>query len=348
MQIEFRNPAAGALNIVACFSPLFLSDNWQLLLISLELHKFYGASLQVHYIQSILSETMAILKIYEAQKVVSIEPWSKINFDKLNIAYDPNLELNWRNQESAMCDCLLKYKESASFIIFGDIDDVLIPRMSNSFFAEFTYFHSLFPKAAAFLYDRHQVSIKAERNPLNFSLARTISRTKITNDLDDPKSIAIPSRIHSTFIHWPGIVLPGYNIQRIKNTTNFMLHLRHWQSEVIAKNISELKISKNVTREIDRTFHNFVEKYAIKEFMDLPSRNFYFPLIEQCYNAIFYSKAKQPDFCPTPMRCNVTPVIGVRCTLGKNIYKSNKLGGITVHTVQWTGYEEFDDGCRIK
>lgn len=64
-----------------------------------------------------LTEIFSLLRIYEDQGYVKIEPWARIDFgEDLSVGYDPNAELNWRNQESALCDCLLNYKVSVELL----------------------------------------------------------------------------------------------------------------------------------------------------------------------------------------------------------------------------------------
>lgn len=52
--------------------------------------------------------------------------------------FDPNTELEFRNQASAMTDCLLQYKEAAEFIVFPDPDDILVPVLGKNYYEEFT------------------------------------------------------------------------------------------------------------------------------------------------------------------------------------------------------------------
>ncbi|VDM38799.1 unnamed protein product [Toxocara canis] len=81
---------------------------------------------------AMLTEMADLLRIYEARSYVKIGPWAKVDRGgDLSISYDPNTELNWTNQESALCDCLLSYKKAASFIIFADLDGVLVPRLAT-------------------------------------------------------------------------------------------------------------------------------------------------------------------------------------------------------------------------
>ncbi|VDN49447.1 unnamed protein product [Gongylonema pulchrum] len=110
-QVPFRQPVREQYDVVACFSPLFLNEHWQLLLTSLEVRRAHGLSLQVFYIYSIRSPLMDILRAYEKHGFVALEKWARIDLgDSGGLDYDPNYELVWRNQEGAHTDCFLKYK----------------------------------------------------------------------------------------------------------------------------------------------------------------------------------------------------------------------------------------------
>ncbi|KHN86575.1 UPF0392 protein F59C6.8 [Toxocara canis] len=114
--ISFPERAVGNHDVVVCFGPLFLSDHWQLLVTALEIYRYYDVSIHIFYIQSMLTEMADLLRIYEARSYVKIGPWAKVDRGgDLSISYDPNTELNWTNQESALCDCLLSYKDSSGW-----------------------------------------------------------------------------------------------------------------------------------------------------------------------------------------------------------------------------------------
>lgn len=49
---------------------------------------------------------------------------------------------------------------------------------------------------------------------------------------------------------------------------------------------------------LERNFRRFIRLYAQEEFNKLPRDIRYYPLIEECYNRIFYGRAKRPESCP--------------------------------------------------
>ncbi|VDK32051.1 unnamed protein product [Anisakis simplex] len=55
---------------------------------------------------------MQILKRYEQRGVIEIVPWNSLVVEGDAPWSDPNKEVAWRNQETAMNECLFKYKVS--------------------------------------------------------------------------------------------------------------------------------------------------------------------------------------------------------------------------------------------
>ncbi|CAK5112424.1 unnamed protein product [Meloidogyne enterolobii] len=100
--VPYRKVSAEHLPVVACFSPLFFNERWQLIIPTLEIYRQYGVSLQVYYIQSMLVEILDFMRIYENEKIIRIEAWTKFNISMpvdssfKPLDYDPNAELEWR------------------------------------------------------------------------------------------------------------------------------------------------------------------------------------------------------------------------------------------------------------
>lgn len=57
-------------------------------------------------------------------------------------------------------------------------------------------------------------------------------------------------------------------------------------------------VRSDSTTQLERNFRRFLRLYAQKEFDKLPRDIRYYPLIEECYNRIFYGRAKRPESCP--------------------------------------------------
>lgn len=156
-------------------SRMFLFENWQLLISSLELYRHHGVDLIVTYISSVITDLYRILKAYEAEGVLMLKP--AIRFSKpvsacrllrmlalrtvfkADLDYDPNVENEWYNQDATYNSCLYEFKESAEFIMIADWDDVFIPKHHENYYNELLWLTDLYPKAASFIFQRPQTTI---------------------------------------------------------------------------------------------------------------------------------------------------------------------------------------------
>ncbi|KAI1726192.1 glycosyltransferase family 92 domain-containing protein [Ditylenchus destructor] len=335
------------LDVVACFSPLFYNERWQLIIPTLEIYRQLGVTLQVYYIQSMLVEILRFIQLYERLNVTKVETWSKLSVMNLNpsnssllpLDYDPNAELEWRNQAAAHTDCLLNYREAAEFVIISDIDDVLFPRLGKTFLDEFRILSSQFPAAAGFSYNRYNTELITSNDPDDFSLSALINSARIAREWEDPKYVVKPSYVQSVWLHWPGIMDRGY-MQQVPDRLNFMVHFRNWSMvdygasimprmqrsfELFQYQISDV-IQPPATADIEANFRKFLKENSPGEilFDNLPRQVRYYPLIAECYNRIFYARAKRPQNCPGPMRCHLPPIEGLQCALANHEQYNHK------------------------
>ncbi|VDK46223.1 unnamed protein product [Anisakis simplex] len=262
-EIPFRHPVKKRHGVVACVSPLFAFEKWQLLLSSIEFRIAFGVSMQVYYIGSILTSLMQILHRYEEMGFVSIEKWSGIDIGGIKSDYDPNLELDFRNQASAHTDCLINFKESAQFIIFSDPDDMLFPQLAPTYLAEFQALQK-FSDAHVFIYERFDVNVYTgmrvmQRISEKFSLKNILTESHFTNKWNYGKWVANPEYIVSAWIHWPGTVSDKCHIYNVPQQYNVMAHFRKWH---YSDELSKFKNDRVTSREV-REDSSYQVQFAI-------------------------------------------------------------------------------------
>ncbi|KIH50032.1 hypothetical protein ANCDUO_19892, partial [Ancylostoma duodenale] len=131
VEIPFREPVAKKHDVVTCIAPLFGNEQWQ-------------------------------QALFAAHGYLTIQPWLRISLLTISeLDFNPNVNVEFRNQAAAQTDCLLQYKESASYIAFVDLDDVLIPRLAGSYLDEFAHlFHSM-PNVAYIHYTKENTKLVA-------------------------------------------------------------------------------------------------------------------------------------------------------------------------------------------
>uniref|UniRef100_A0A0N5BUE0 Glycosyltransferase family 92 protein n=1 Tax=Strongyloides papillosus TaxID=174720 RepID=A0A0N5BUE0_STREA len=352
--------------VMSCFSPLFYNERWQLMIATLEIFKELGVDKQIYYIQSMVHDVFQALDAYKKKGYVEIEPWSKINLGKeFELGYDVNHELDWRNQASAHTDCFLKYKNAADFIMIGDIDDVLFPRMGRSYFEEFTYFSKIYPSAAGFIYDRYNTEVSANKNVENFRMDNLLSSSIVLNEWEDGKYVVNTSRIDTAWLHWPGRIKYGYHMQTIPNEKNVMLHFRRWKIKELINGTETLieKMSKSKSslfnmqiydiiekRMVDKIERNWKKNYqSVPELRYLPKTMHYYTTIAKCYNKIFYSIDKTPTHCPGPIRCDIPEIPGLKCMVAhsKHFKTHFTKNNIILHYLDGILLQKTENGCTL-
>uniref|UniRef100_A0A915ENS6 Glycosyltransferase family 92 protein n=1 Tax=Ditylenchus dipsaci TaxID=166011 RepID=A0A915ENS6_9BILA len=284
------------------------------------------------------------LKIYESQEIAMIEAWPSIKLDLFSldqIGYDPNLELDWRNQASAHTDCLLKYKEAAQFIIFGDVDDVLLPKLGISYIEEFRLLSHSHPTAAGFTYSRYNTALNTGTTPQQFSLSQVIGGAEIANEWEDGKYVVNTSRVETAWLHYPGsFFLPL--MFTIPDDVNIMVHLRNWtlhsrlndgllkhKTPITAKPLHKTQINDLISNEalkaIQVNFNQLMHSTNYTAFLHLPVTSHYLPLIVECYNTMFYSVGRKPTSCPGPLKCQLPSIPGLKCSVASTFFRKKSI-----------------------
>uniref|UniRef100_A0A0K0EG59 Glycosyltransferase family 92 protein n=2 Tax=Strongyloides stercoralis TaxID=6248 RepID=A0A0K0EG59_STRER len=366
LTLPFREAYNKKGKVFSCFSPLFYNERWQLMIATLEIFKELGVDKQIYYIQSMVYDVFKALHAYKLKGYAEIEPWAKINFgNEFDLGYDVNHELDWRNQASAHTDCFLKYKNAAEFIMVGDIDDVLFPRMGSNYYDEFTYFSKIYPSAAGFIYDRYNTEVTANKNVENFKMNNLLTSSIVLNEWEDGKYVVNTSRVDTAWLHWPGRIKFGYHMQLIPNEKNVMLHFRKWKIKEVINgtetfiekgNKSQSSLFKTQIfdvideRLIDKIERNWRKNFnTMSELKNLPKTMHYYSKIAKCYNRIFYSIDKTPSLCPGPIRCEIPEIAGLQCMVARNKlfnihYTKNN---IVFHYVNKILLEKRNNGCSL-
>ncbi|KAK6729138.1 hypothetical protein RB195_006280 [Necator americanus] len=360
MKVPVRLPYTEKHDVVACFSPLFLNERWQLLLLTAEVYSHYGAAMHF-YVRSMITDLFSILTRYPNARV---NPWPGVQLGSKRAnshSFDPNLELEFRNQAAAMTDCLLLYKESAKFIIFPDTDDIIIPRLGRTYFEEFQKVFRMYPDAAAIAYNMSQSGISSTTAPSTYSPVDILKSIQFRGETRWGKIVVKPERADSAWIHRSYGIREGYEQVSLPIEVNSALHLRFWNfinhtqvSDAPLPTYDPLLMSvgnaplfnSSDLTEIQNSFASNMRSVP-GTYERLPEVSIYYPLIEQCYNRIFYN-GEQHSKCKGPELCDLPQFPGVRCMNVKSEYETfDGYDRIFLHRLVDVHFEPSDLGCTM-
>ncbi|EFP06804.1 hypothetical protein CRE_11206 [Caenorhabditis remanei] len=362
--------------VVFCVSPQFAAEQWQTFLVQVHVSKKYGAHLHL-YIVSMVESYFNLIREYEKLGLVSIEPWLTIKFPVTDGPYlEPNRNVELRNQAAAHTDCLLMYKESASFVGILDMDDILIPYNANSYYEEFEREYAGDWLISALHYDKYDYKTIKMADLSSQSLSAIVKNAERLNTKDTGKSFLRPERFNSTWSHWSrsaekqpiyidehGQKLEKSLFRKLKTIgTNGMFHLKNMN----LRSLEDLKGSKiplnptdNATRiisetdlaDIDEDMKRMLSLPQISRFATyLPREEFYMPIIFNCYNQSFYHirdmNQMRPDIlCVNAYSCDLPQREDMPCVHSDANYHSGPaMWPITYHFAT-ESYFSRDIGC---
>ncbi|KAH7719548.1 Protein F59C6.8 [Aphelenchoides avenae] len=150
------------------------------------------------------------------------------------------------------------------------------------------------------------------------------------------------------WIHFPGWPSKKYKQVNVKPSDNFWVHFRKREgSDEPFKYQMSSFFSANGALEIEKNFRDFVDKHAKLQYGMLTRKAYYYAEFEKCYREIFYDRETMADFCPTSLRCNISSVPGLQCTVAATKYEWKRLEtDLVVHyPVEAGGYEIRENGC---
>ncbi|CAB3407048.1 unnamed protein product [Caenorhabditis bovis] len=358
-QIPFEVAPVANKPVVICISPLFAAENWPNILVALHVYKKFNAHLHMS-IRSVISPILEILKVYEKHGYVTIQSWPKIRL--LNHEpddFNANLNVEFRSQAASQTDCLLRYKESAEFIAFLDLDDLLIPRLASNFLMEFRSFVNVMSDVAFLQYNKENTQSIANQKANVFSVSRMLRSIKFTQKNETGKIVALPAKMNSTWIHWSNDNLKIFHVPREMNA---ITHLKDVKMVTkIEEDEEEMPtfgdgneplMSEKSIREIEEDYRQMSWKPEVRKHLHRLPRGFALSkLIGKCYQETYYKFHARDDNanlrCPGPERCNLTSY-KTNCWNSIAEYHSTRDGRlINIHFLENQDFRLSKDGCIV-
>ncbi|PIC24984.1 hypothetical protein B9Z55_018089 [Caenorhabditis nigoni] len=270
--IPFVIPSYKKRDVVVCISPLFVSEQWQNFLLAVHIYKKYGAHMNLYLISAVTS-FYDLMKEYEKEGYMTIQPWIKVTFPGVPITTaDPHNEIEFRNQAACQTDCLLQFKESARFVTFLDLDDVLIPRIAPTYVEEFQKLMDGKNKLAYMTYHKENYDVTTMRDSSKFSLTNMFANLELKHLTD-------------------------------QQSTN-----ENVEPPLYYDNSSARIITSKEIQELEDDLRKMIEKPRIsKIYSKLPNNHYYRDLVVNCYNDRYYRYDHAGRIgemkCPGPHLC---------------------------------------------
>ncbi|CAL2040175.1 unnamed protein product [Caenorhabditis brenneri] len=307
--------------VIICISPQFAAEQWQLFVMHVHAANRFGGHLHI-YLTSIIESYFDLMKEYERQGYITLDYWLRMKFAKPRTPYfEPNENVEWRNQAGAQTDCLLQYKEAAEYIAFFDMDDILFPRDFPTYLEEFNAVLHANPGRNYLFYGRREHEFVKASTLSEFSFTELVQSLRSSQTVKRGKVVVRPEAYNSTWIHNSKHVSFATSVQVSSPT---LVHV-------------QLPVDKNGKRNHSRDlwkieFGPLIEKireddikaieediYRIKNLTTvsslapfLPSSDFYLPIVFKCYFDSFYKdtfvtkigvpRCPNADVCELPQR----------------------------------------------
>uniref|UniRef100_A0AAF5D332 Glycosyltransferase family 92 protein n=2 Tax=Strongyloides stercoralis TaxID=6248 RepID=A0AAF5D332_STRER len=326
-----------AVDLAVCYGHSFMLDEWQSLVVAIELYKFFGASIQQLYWRSGRVEIYNLLKKYEKDGIIKLDLFGPTVSNELTemLGFDIQLEISTRNYITAINDCFLKYR-NAKFVLVIDSDELYIPRLGTNLIDELNYFSILNPHANSFVFERYDTFSNAYKNPLLFNIESTLMSMQIsTHKRNLGKSVVIPSKTKGIHQHFGSYFKSNTNVVSIPSKLNYIVHNNKItllnDNETIYFNTSKDKnstifywLSIEKVNEINRLFNDRIKN--TNSFKNLNSNYFYKNNLLTCKKELLERLWLRDDVCIENYDyCLFEKISNVSCLSAKINYKSYKL-----------------------
>ncbi|CAL2040173.1 unnamed protein product [Caenorhabditis brenneri] len=313
--------------VIICISPQFVAEQWQMFLMHVHVANRFGGHLHM-YITSMVESYFELMKEYERQGYLTLDYWLRMRFENVETPYfEPNGNIEWRNQAGAETDCLLQYKEAAQYIAFFDMDDILFPANYPTYLEEFNAEWALQPNATSLFYGRREHEFIKARTMSEFSFTELVGSLRSSPTVKRGKVVVRPETYNHTWIHysWHEDVSTRHNVsfphlvhvQRPlqKNGENNITHLWKMEFGPLNETIRPIDI-----QEIEKDYWRIRNIPRVSELAKrLPNEDFYLPIVFKCYYDSFYGfifdgiRRIGPMQCPNADLCELPQRENYRC-----------------------------------
>ncbi|CAD5233192.1 unnamed protein product [Bursaphelenchus xylophilus] len=325
--VRVSQPAKTKHNVVVCFNQANLLENWQLAMHVVEMYRNLGADLLVLPVLNMITELFEVLEQYEQDGLIRIVKGVVLPAVK-DLNYDPNEELENVGRLLAANECLYDNKHTAKYIIFSDLDELLLPK-NGDYFDEFTRIRSLHLKVSSFEFN-WGISAAPAQSANSYDVTRPLKDVMVREVVGFGTPVVIPQKVDAAFEHSPMNAMSSPRHLRLSRTDSWSIKFIFPVYNAALKNLT---IPLNFSPRIGFYFSIMDEfnqrlnqnRGLYNKFKSLPSQLSFGPKIEPCLR--IQKLRSVPYTCINQRNC--LPAIANtsrRCTVLKRTFHVSSFG----------------------
>ncbi|CAI5453630.1 unnamed protein product [Caenorhabditis angaria] len=314
--------------VVFCVAPQLGAENWQEFLRQVHVAKRYGAHLHI-YVISMVEKYFRLMKEYESLGYISLEPWLTVKYSHVRERVDePNKNIEILQRTSAFTDCILNYKEAAEFVGSIEMEDLLFPIGSTSYYEEFEKQYDGSYLYSALTYARQTLLIpQTAEDSISVS---SLFETVLAGDVSSyGRSFVRTSNYNSTWLHWSrnSDLIP----REIQGNVTYLQHkqvegcriFNFKKADIGNDTRTEVIMDDKILAEIEEELKSHLELPQIKKLMaHLPRNKLYSPIFERCFETLTSSVSPQETVCMDMYSCELPRREDVPCIHSDGLYSS--------------------------
>ncbi len=228
-----------------CVSPIHFNYNDVNQLVEfMEVNQIFGADKFVFYNLSIGPDVNQYLQQYAQQGLIDIIQWKIPLAVDLKWPEDPSKDIHYFGELAALNDCIYRYLYWTKFLVFIDLDEVIVPRTAATWESYMTNVATSRPSGTntcAYIFPNvffrtewsKDTSVKNDTMIQKYNLQTllvTKREDKIWHHGIRSKYIADPQKIEIYGIHFPWKCLGGKYEYYVPETEGLLFHYRSWDN----------------------------------------------------------------------------------------------------------------------
>lgn len=185
------------------------------------------------YLESASPELLKLLQVLAEDGVADVLPWN---------LHMSGGQVHYLGQFSAIQDCLYRHLHSSRYLLFGDVDELFVPRKHDTLLPLLDELFSKNPQCGAFLFRNTFFSFMSSTkmpptdlksvqfiHEHNFPILTHITRNKIVHNAGDRSKPALdPRKVSAGSVHVIESLRKGFQQCSVDPSNGLLHHYRHF------------------------------------------------------------------------------------------------------------------------